>query len=198
MEKSFEINKRKKSGLSKFTFFVFLPLLVIMVIVLIVTTILDINIFDQAKHMTTKIPFLSSENDQLTEEYGDQIVSLQAEIQDRTIEVKQLEQTIEKKEEEIDQQAVKIKQLEDTIGELEQIQEDNKRAFKEIVTTFESMAPKKAAPIIIEMQENEAIELLSAMNVEILAKILEQMPAKDAAGYMEKITVTKKGVGNES
>lgn len=196
MEKSFETKKRKKSGLSKFTFFVFLPLLVIMSIVLFVTTILDINIFDQTKQITEKIPFLSSDNDKLTEEYGDQMISLQAEIQDRNIEVKQLEQMVEKKEGEIDQQAIKIKQLEETIGELEQIQEDNKRAFKEVVTTFESMAPKKAAPIIIEMQETEAIELLSAMNVETLAKILEQMPAKNAAAYMEQITVTKKGEGD--
>ncbi|MFK4998011.1 hypothetical protein ACI2OX_13140 [Bacillus sp. N9] len=54
---------------------------------------------------------------------------------------------IEGKEAEQDQLLLEQQRLEDTIAELKQIQDENKRAFKEIITTFEAMAAKNLRPL---------------------------------------------------
>lgn len=45
------------------------------------------------------------------------------------------------------------------------------------------MTPKAAAPVIINMSDSEAIKILASLKPETLAKVLEKMPAKDAARY---------------
>ncbi|WP_285864338.1 magnesium transporter MgtE N-terminal domain-containing protein [Lederbergia lenta] len=47
------------------------------------------------------------------------------------------------------------------------------------------MTPKKAAPIILEMKEEEAIKILSNLNTASLAKVLEKMPPEKAATYSD-------------
>lgn len=116
-------------------------------------------------------------------EYEEQINSLDAEIQDKNAQINQLQGQIKSKDTEKEELLLEMEKLENTIAELQQIHSDNKRAFKEIVTTFEAITPKKAAPIILEMNEEEAVKILSNVNTDSLAQILEKMPPDKAAIY---------------
>ena len=67
-------------------------------------------------------------------------------------------------------------------------QDNDNQTFKEIVSTFESMSAKKAAPIITGMEEHEAITILSNLKPDILASILENMSDEHAARYTTILT----------
>ena len=84
-------------------------------------------------------------------------------------------------------------QLEQQIDELKQIQEQNKRDFKEIVTTYETMSAKNAAPIILNLKDDEAVKILSSISPDVLSKIMENMPATRAAKYTELLSTQKGG-----
>ena len=47
--------------------------------------------------------------------------------------------------------------------------------------------PKKAAPIITQMNDNEALKILSSLKPATLAAILEKMNATDAAKYTASV-----------
>ena len=68
------------------------------------------------------------------------------------------------------------------------IQEENKRAFREIVKTYETMSAKSAAPIISNMDTSEAVKILTNIKPESLAAIMEKLPAEEAAKYTELLT----------
>ena len=43
------------------------------------------------------------------------------------------------------------------------------------------MSPKKSAPILAQMSDTDAVEILANLKAETVAKVLEQMPPADAA-----------------
>jgi flagellar motility protein MotE (MotC chaperone) len=74
------------------------------------------------------------------------------------------------------------------MNQLKDSQNNSKQAFKDIIRTYETMAPKRAAPIITEMNDEDAVEILSSMKAATLAKVLEQMTTADAARLTKKLT----------
>lgn len=189
MEKTSKKQKEEKetSFLQRFIFWFFIPLLFAIFLGLLIASVNGVNVFKKAKEISEKIPIITDikegkENEKYVE-YEDKIISLDAEIQDKNAEINQLKSQLDSKDLEKERLVVEQERLEQTIEELRQIQTENKRAFKEIVSTFESMTPKKAAPIIIEMKEEEAIKILSNLNTDSLAKVLEKMPPEKAATY---------------
>ena len=67
-------------------------------------------------------------------------------------------------------------------------QDENRRAFKDIIRTYESMSPKKAAQIITVLEEEEAIKVLSNIKADTLSAILEKMEPASAAKLMQKLS----------
>jgi flagellar motility protein MotE (MotC chaperone) len=83
------------------------------------------------------------------------------------------------------------------IDDLQAIQAENKRAFKDIVRTYETLSAKKAAPIITKMTNDEALKILTNIKAETLAGILENMQPEDAAKYTQLLTnVSKENIDN--
>ncbi|MCM3110151.1 MotE family protein [Lederbergia lenta] len=191
MEKTLKKHKEEKetSFLQRFIFWFFIPLLFAVFLGLLIASVNGVNVFEKAKEISEKIPIITDikegkENEKVVE-YEDKIISLDAEIQDKNAQINQLKSQLDNKDLEKERLVVEQERLEQTIEELRQIQTENKRAFKEIVSTFESMTPKKAAPIILEMKEEEAIKILSNLNTASLAKVLEKMPPEKAATYSD-------------
>ena len=58
----------------------------------------------------------------------------------------------------------------------------------EIVSTFEKMSAKSAAPVITNLSDAEAIQILSSLKPDNLASILEKMSPEDAAKYTSMMT----------
>lgn len=189
------IEEKESQPVNRFQWFLFviaIPALFAVVIALVVLSFAGINVFQTASELSGKIPFVSEwvtgDKQPSVEEYEKNIISLEAEIQDREAKMEQLEAKIESKDMEVERMQLEKTQLEAQIEELTAIQEENKRAFRDIVKTYESMSAKKAAPIIAEMENDEALKILTNIKAETLAAIMEKLPAEDAAKYTELLT----------
>lgn len=189
-----ELEKEEKK-VSRFQWFVFtgiIPTLFAILIVLIVLSFAGINVFDKAKEYGQKIPFLSNlieENTPKTiEELETTMIKLEGQIKDKEAQIVDLETELDGKDKEVERGKLEMEQLQMQIDELMAIQEENKKAFKDIVETYETMSAKKAAPIITNMSEQEALKILSNLNSEQLASIMENLEPANAAKYTELLT----------
>ncbi|MEG9296656.1 MotE family protein [Mangrovibacillus sp. Mu-81] len=183
MPKVIEEEKGTKSNgrFQWIVFVVFIPLLFAITIALVVMTVAGINVFEKAQ----SIPFISkvlpSGNEENQEQLENRIISLQASIEDKEAKISQLQTEIDGSEKDNEKLQATIEQQKLELEELRQIGEENKRAFKEVVSTFESMSAKSAAPVLLKMEDQEAIKILSSIKPDNLADILEKMPPEDAA-----------------
>jgi flagellar motility protein MotE (MotC chaperone) len=187
--------EKEDKKVNKFQWFIFtglIPTLFAMLIVLIVLTFAGINVFEKAKEYGQKVPFISSliETDAAPsiQEWEANMIELEGEIKDREAQLEQLQTELDGKDKEVERAKLEIEQLEIQINELMAIQEENKRAFKDIVKTYESMSAKKAAPIIAQMQEQEAVKILSNLTADSLAAVLENLEPDKAAKFTELLT----------
>jgi flagellar protein FlbB len=169
-----------------------IPLLFTTMVLLIIAYVADVNVLDKMKQVTQSLTRTDdkqsndeNENDLIIEE---RVVDLQAEIQEKEAQLFKLQEELSKTEEEkkslLDEQTSLLAQIE----ELKMGKEDYKRDKKEIISTFEKMSAKSAAPVITNMSDAEAIEILTSLKPEVLAPILEKMSPKDAAKYTSLMT----------
>ncbi|WP_026585533.1 MotE family protein [Bacillus sp. J33] len=190
-----EQESQKISKLQWFLFAFFIPVLFAITVALLVFTLSGNNIFETAKEYSQKVPFLSSmfdgESSSPQEAIEEQLIELEAEIKDREARITQLEDQLESKNLEIERAGLEKQRLEHEIEELTAIKEENKRAFKDIVKTYESISAKKAAPILTEMKEDEAVKILSNIKADTLAEIMEKMDPEDAARYTALLTAAE-------
>jgi flagellar motility protein MotE (MotC chaperone) len=187
-----EKDSQEENKFHWFLMVVAIPSLFAVVIALVALSILGINIFETAKDIGGKVPFISQyvseENQPSTEEFEKNIISLEAEIKDREAKMEQLQSKIDSKDTQLKRMELEKAQLQAQIEELTAIQEENKRAFREIVKTYETMSAKSAAPIISNMDTSEAVKILTNIKPESLAAIMEKLPAEEAAKYTELLT----------
>jgi flagellar motility protein MotE (MotC chaperone) len=187
-----EKENQRESKFQGFMLVVAIPILFAIVVALVALSFLGINIFETAKDIGGRVPFLSEivkeDKQPSVEEFQKNIVSLEAEIEDREAKVEQLQSKIESKDTQLKRIELEKTQLQAQIEELTAIQEENKRAFREIVKTYETMSAKSAAPIISKMDSDEAVKILTNIKPESLAAIMEKLPADVAARYTELLT----------
>ncbi|MGN7398840.1 MotE family protein [Cytobacillus praedii] len=187
-----ELETKKTSKFQSFIFVVLIPLLFTITVALIVMTILGYNVFELTKEYGQKIPFISSAlSDDASDSAKDvetKMIELEAEIKDREAKITKLETELDSKDQEISRAKLEKEQLESEIEELTAMKEENKRAFKDIVKTYETISAKKAAPILSQMSETEALEILTNLKSDKLAEIMEKMEPEDAARYTELLT----------
>lgn len=192
------LEELEESKISKFQWFlvIVIPLIFAVTVALIVFTVAGVNVLEKAKDMSAKIPFI--ESDQKDEEKGkpaknDEKVSmklekLENEIENKEKEIEKLENIIDTRDKAITKAEAEKQQLQTEMNQFRDSQNNSKQAFKDIIRTYETMAPKKAAPIIMEMNDEDAVEILSSMKAATLAKVLEQMNTADAARLTKKLT----------
>ncbi|MFJ7507978.1 MotE family protein [Peribacillus simplex] len=192
------LEELEESKISKFQWFlvIVIPLIFAVTVALIVFTVAGVNVVEKAKEMSAKIPFI--ESDQKDEEKGkpaknDEKVSmklekLENEIENKEKEIEKLENIIDTRDKAIAKAEAEKQQLQTEMNQFRDSQNNSKQAFKDIIRTYETMAPKKAAPIIMEMNDEDAVEILSSMKAATLAKVLEQMNTADAARLTKKLT----------
>ncbi len=185
-------NQRERSKFQKFIFVVAIPVLFSIVVALVALSFLGVNILQTAKDFGSNVPFLSSmvkvNKQPSVEEFQKQIVSMEAVITDRDAKLKQLQSEIDSKDTDLKRMELEKGQLQAQIEELTAIKEGNKRAFQEIVKTYETMSAKSAASIISKMKSDEAMKILTNIKTDSLAAILEKLPADVAANYTQLLT----------
>lgn len=190
---------------SRFQWFIFaflIPILFGITVALLVFTLSGNNIFETAREYSQKVPFLASVFDDKKshsqEVMEEELIGLQAEIKDREARISQLESQLDSKDLELERAGLEKQRLEEEINELTAIKKENKRAFKDIVKTYENISAKKAAPILTEMKDEEAVKILSNVNSDTLAAIMEKMNPEDAARYTALLTAAKEKSGSNN
>lgn len=189
-----EETKEKSTGIFQILMlWVFIPLLFISAVLLILAKFTDVNVFDKAKELTGKLPFVS---EKVEEDAGtdtlvleERVVSLQAEIKEKETELFMLQSDFDKSADEKDALLKEQQRLIDEIAQLTSEQDSTKKDFKGIITTYEKMSAKAVAPVIVKMTDTEAIRILASLKPDTLAAVLEKMPPEDAAKYTTLMTV---------
>ncbi|HJV17896.1 MAG TPA: MotE family protein [Bacillales bacterium] len=193
MEKEVEENQsRKGKSFQWYLYVVFIPLAFAILVAVIVSFIAGINIIDTAKDFGKKIPIVGSLvqiNQANSSKSNDKsVIELQGQIKDREEKISQLETQISDKNKEIQKAELEQKRLQKEIDDVVSSQTEGKRALKDIIKTYETMSAKKAAPIITQMNDEEALKILSSIKADSLAAIMENMNAKAAAKFTQLLT----------
>lgn len=183
-----EVTEGKSPGiLQKLFFWVIIPLLFVSAVLLITATATGTNVFEKVKEMTG-----FSSSDQKAKDVAKfntnnekEIADLKAQLQEKDAEIAKLQSQIEDSKTAKSKMAIEKHRLEVQIKNLQKSNNKVKASFGDLVSTYEKMTPKAAAPAIIKMNDTDALRILSNLNPEILAAILEKMPAKNAAHYTE-------------
>lgn len=196
-----ELQIKKARPFQKFLLIVFIPLLFLITAGLIVATATGVNVFDQAKVISQKIPIAGSlfqkENAQSVKTIEKNVNELQSQLKDRNAEISQLQEKLDSKDQELQNAQLENSSLQKNNTDLIASQKEAKRALKGIVSTYETMSPKKAAPIIAKMTDSEALKILTSVKPEVLAGIMENMDPTQAARFTELMTSTD-GISQQS
>lgn len=179
----------KKLGFFQKLFYYFLiPVVFCIAVLLVITMFTEKNVFEYIE----ELPFISSNDDnELVDpsaETEQKIVSLQAELKEKEAEIAQIQSQFDSATVENEQLRSEMEQLQYEIEKLKISQEESVKEFKEILATYEKMSAKKAAPILVEMNETEAVRILSNMKPDTLTAIFEKMSPQDAAKYTQLLT----------
>lgn len=181
------VNEKKSSNkLLVVLLSVLIPLLAISAVFLIIAKFTDVNVFDKAKELSGNLPFVD-EKDEFTDKNDlileERVVTLQAELKEKETQLIKLRAEVQGS---VDENNVLIEKQEELQYEIEvlKVEKDStKREFAEIVSTFEKISAKAAAPILTEMADEEAMRILNNLKPDVLAAILEKMTPVDAAKY---------------
>ncbi|WP_080846445.1 MotE family protein [Cytobacillus gottheilii] len=190
-----EGNHNKTGKFQKFLYWFLIPLLFALAVMLLVLTLLGHNVFQVTKEYGQKIPFLSSlfseEEISSMEEFENKVIELEADIKDREARITQLEGQLETKDLDIERAQLEKERLQQEVDELRAIRDENKRAFKDIIKTYETISAKKAAPILTEMDDAEAVRILANVKPDTLAAIMENLDPANAARMTGLLTAAK-------
>ncbi|MEK4228734.1 MotE family protein [Solibacillus sp. FSL H8-0538] len=183
-----EVEEKSPGFFKKILYLFLIPLMFTIAILLIVATFTNTNVFQMAKNATDSIPFLSSKEEEIEENSSlsdEKVVQLQAEIQEKEAEITQLQTKIDAAATEKDELLVEQERLLFEIEKLKRDQQATQKEFGEILSTFEKMSAKTAAPILVQMSDTEALRILSNMKPDTLSAIFTKMSPADAARYTE-------------
>lgn len=187
-----EVETKSPGFFKKFFYLFLIPLMFVIAIALIIASVTEYNVFKMADDVVEKIPFIKSdENENIVENSSlneQKVVELQAEIQEKEIQITQLQTQIDSSALEKEQLLEEQERLLFEIEKLKRDQEETQKEFNEILSTFEKMSAKTAAPILIEMSDTESLRIMSSMKPDTLSAIFTKMSPADAARYTELLS----------
>jgi flagellar protein FlbB len=190
--------KSEKQDYGKFQWFFFvilIPIIFTVTLVVIILSVAGFDVFGKSKAVLAEIPVIEKLfKDEKQDTINDrEIVAQETATQKK--EKKQLEQTIEEqaimigalekdvsmKEKEILTLNQEIKFLETQIEETKKA--DSEKNSKDIAKLYDNMSSKKAAQIIPNLNQDEAVLILTLLDDRHLADILSKMTVEDAVKY---------------
>ncbi|KMJ58640.1 hypothetical protein AB685_12245 [Bacillus sp. LL01] len=174
----------KYSFMQKLLYLFIIPLLFTVVIVLGYLTYEGRNVFEVAQSfLPDREEVSTSEKASMEEE-----TSTPQDIKDigsSPQEVVLLERQINEKQREITKLVSELELANKRISDLEQQKQEVKTSTKELAKLYEGMSTKKAAQIILEMEEEMALLILNEISTSKTSSILGQLEPKQAARFTE-------------
>ncbi|WML43703.1 MotE family protein [Neobacillus sp. PS3-40] len=187
-----ELEEKQGKSFLWFLYVVFIPLLFAITVALVICFVAGVNVLDAAKDVGQKIPVIGTlvqkDHSKSATISDKDAIELQGQIKDREAQISQLQSSLENKNKDIKEAELENIRLQKEMDDMTKSLANNKRAFKDIIKTYETMSPKKVAPILTQMNDKEAVKILSTVKADTLAAIMENMNAKDAAKYTQFLT----------
>ncbi|MCA0969139.1 hypothetical protein LCM20_00885 [Halobacillus litoralis] len=182
MAKSEQAKQEGGSKLQWFIFVIVIPVGFAITLTLIIFTILGINVFEKAEEYANRVPGLSevvtTEDEQAA---ADETSQLEATIANNNAQIEQLEQEVESKQSTIDELNMQIESLENELVSAQESEEQTSEKVGELATSFQGMDAEEAAPIISNMSEALAVQVLEQISSEERGEILGAMEPETAA-----------------
>ena len=173
----------KYTFMQKLLYLFIIPLLFTVVVILGYLTYEGKNIFEVAQ---TFLP--EKEETGISEVDKEEREASSPEVKESgnsSQEVILLERKVSDKEREITKLISQIEQANKRIEELEQQQKEVKASARELAKLYEGMSTKKAAQIILELEEDMALLLLKELSTSKTSSLLGQMEPEQAARFTE-------------
>lgn len=162
-----------------------IPTLFLVTVLLIISTFTSFNVFEKSKDMLSFLPFISSEEDETLGNTKEKIVSLQAEIKQKEAQYEKLKAQLDAAKSENETLLKEQQNLQFEIDKLKRAQEQATMEFAGVLTTYENMDPQSSAPVLVQMGDTQAVNILSQLDPKTVADILSVMSPADAAKYTE-------------
>ncbi|UOQ93222.1 hypothetical protein MUO14_23045 [Halobacillus shinanisalinarum] len=194
-----KVNREQEKGSKRQWFFlvIVVPTLFALTLTLVVLTIMGVNVIEKAESYANQIPGLSSlvstsEEKQSTR----QTEQLEATLANHNAEISQLEQEVNDKQGTIEELNQQIEQLEADLdaevnaspaAEPKEEMSSEINMVKEMAVSFEEMDEEKAAPIIENMNQDLAVQVLIEVASSERGAILGAMTPESAAEIASSI-----------
>jgi flagellar motility protein MotE (MotC chaperone) len=176
-----EEEQQNYTFLQKVLYLFIFPVLFLITVVLAILTIQGTNVFDLAQ---TFIPKETAKNEEPGDNGKEVLPSIEDESKPETNqEVIMLEREINDKEREITKLVAELEQANKRIRDLEAQEQEIKSSTKELAALYERMSTKKAAGIIMELEEEMALLILRDLSVSKKSGILGQLEPDQAARF---------------
>lgn len=165
-----------------------IPLIFAVAVLLIIAKVADVNVVEKAKDWTSSVPALEQKKEKTstkkdTKVLEERVVVMKEELKQKEQQLMDVQEDLKKSNEKNEKLVLAQEKIQAEILVLQRTNDDSKKELGQLVSTYEQMSAKSAAPVIIKMEDAQALQLLSQMKVETLAAILEKMTPEDAAKY---------------
>lgn len=192
-EENIELEEKRPGKIQWFLFVFLIPLIFTILVTMIILSIYGVNVFEKAKELTNTVSSTVFKDDEREQgksisDYQSQIVELEADIKNKEAEISSLESIVDSRDQTIQQIEAQKQQLQNELNQLRNTKTEAQKGRVDIIKTYETMSPKKSAPIISQMSDNDAVEILNGLKTDTLAKVLEKMTPEDAARLTKKLS----------
>ncbi|RJR10145.1 hypothetical protein C4588_03800 [Candidatus Parcubacteria bacterium] len=176
-----EEEQQNYTFLQKILYLFIFPILFLITVVLAILTFQGTNVFDLAQ---TFIPNETAKNEEPVDDGKEDLPNKEDESKPETNQdVIMLEREINDKEREITKLVAELEQANNRIRDLEAKEQEIKSSTKELAALYERMSTKKAAGIIMELEEELALLILKDLSVSKQSGILGQLEPDQAARF---------------
>lgn len=189
MAKVKEENKKKTNPILWILFAIVIPLMVVSVIAVFVLSLVGVDVTGWMKEKGSNIPVVSSLV--TTDEEKDlkrQLEQANETIESQAEEIEALNQEIEHLEGIIEDLELDMERIENRNESEESLLEDSdltdEEEIKRVASSFRKMDPEDAAQIIQNLDQTNAIAILSNLSGDVRGDILAEMEPRQAAEIM--------------
>ena len=189
MAKVKEENKKKTNPILWILFAIVIPLMVVSVIAVFVLSLVGVDVTGWMKEKGSNIPVVSSLV--TTDEEKDlqrQLEQANETIESQAEEIEALNQEIEHLEGIIEDLELEMERIENRNESEESLLEDSdltdEEEIKRVASSFRKMDPEDAAQIIQNLDQTNAIAILSNLSGDVRGDILAEMEPRQAAEIM--------------
>ncbi|MGP4068043.1 MotE family protein [Halobacillus sp. B29] len=183
-------DKQQGSKLQWFFLVIIIPIVFAITLAWIVLTLLGVNVTEQAGKYVSKVPGMSQSASVAEEENTkSNKKEVQSSLDAKNEEIELLEEELSAKQTEIDELEQKVVKLEADVKSAQEVKEEKPENEKvmDMAASFQQMEPEEAAPIVENMSQDLAIQVLENVASEERGLIFGQMSPEAAAGIAGEI-----------